>query len=101
MMDTRELYENLKGLGSVDSADDFSYLFGYGSSTIRSQWAKRLSPDLGAWLRFWFSLNEIAEDTEETINTVHNSERGAYEAGLEKLRKLQSRVWQHVTELAS
>ncbi len=99
-MDTRELYENLRNLGTVDNADDFASLFGYRDSTIRSQWAKRLSPNLGAWLRFWFSLNEIAEDTEETINTAHNSERGAYTKGLEELRTLQNRVWQHVAKIA-
>ncbi|NVK20713.1 MAG: hypothetical protein HWE30_18655 [Methylocystaceae bacterium] len=100
-MDTRELYADLKSLGTVDSADEYSNLYGYSRSTIRSQWAKRQSPDLSAWVRLWFSLNSIAQDTEDAIKTVHNSERGAYTKGLEELRKLQSRVWQHVTELAS
>ena len=100
-MDTRELYADLKSLGTVDSADDFSTLFGYGDSTIRSQWTKHTSPDLSAWVRLWFSLNSIVQDTEGVIKSALNEDRGAYEAGLEELRKLQLRVWQHVTELAS
>ncbi|NVK20835.1 MAG: hypothetical protein HWE30_19320 [Methylocystaceae bacterium] len=100
-MNTRELYEKLKGLGTVDNADDFASLFGYRDSTIRSQWAKKALPDLSAWVRLWFSLDAIANDTEDAIKTVHNSERGAYTKGLEELRKLQSRVWRHVTEMAT
>ncbi|WP_135074913.1 hypothetical protein [Terasakiella sp. SH-1] len=101
MMDTRELYEVLRNLGTVDNADSFSNLFGYGDSTIRSQFAKGISPDLGAWVRFWFALNEIANDTKSAIKTALNEERSEYFAGLEELRKLQTRVWQHVVELAS
>ncbi len=100
-MDTRELYETLKEIGTIDTADDLAYLFGYnGRSTVRSQWAKRISPDLAAWVRLWFALHSIAQDTGEVIKTTFNEDRGAYEAGLEELRKLQIRVWQHIAKIA-
>ncbi|WP_028880649.1 hypothetical protein [Terasakiella pusilla] len=99
-MDTRELYADLKSLGTVETADDYSNLFGYGDSTIRSQWAKDTSPDLSAWVRLWFSLTTIANDTEKAIKSALNEERGEYEAGLEELRKLQTRVWRHIEALA-
>ncbi|MDV7341571.1 hypothetical protein RYZ26_18345 [Terasakiella sp. A23] len=99
-MNTRELYADLKSLGTVETADEYSNMFGYGGSTIRSQWAKRKSPDLSAWVRLWFSLNSIAQDTEEVIKAVQNCEREAYLKGWEELRTLQTRVWRHIEALA-
>ncbi|GGF73481.1 hypothetical protein GCM10011332_29440 [Terasakiella brassicae] len=100
-MDTRKLYANLKSLGTVETADEYSNMFGYGGSTIRSQWAKDTSPDLSAWVRLWFSLNSIADDTEGVIKTTHNSERDAYLQGLEELHVIQSKIWKHIAALAT
>lgn len=99
-MDTRKLYTDLKSLGTVDNADDYSNLFDYGESTIRSQWAKRQSPDLSAWVKLWFSLTAIANDTEDAIKTAHIFERRGYEKGLEELRAVQSKLWDHISFLA-
>lgn len=100
-MDTRKLYADLKNLGTVQNAEDFGNLFSYKPSTIRSKWAKGTTPDLAAWVRLWFAMNAISEDTEEAIKTVFNEDRIAYIEGLKELRKLQTRVWQHVVELAT
>lgn len=101
MLNTREVYFVLKNLGTVENTDDLSQLYGYGPSTLRAQKAKGQQPDLAAWVRLWFALQEVSRDTEEAIKAAHNKAKKEYEAGLSDLKILQNKIWQTIEILAS
>ncbi|WP_417794676.1 hypothetical protein [Terasakiella pusilla] len=100
MLNTREVYFVLKNLETVQNLDELSEFYGYGRSTLRAQKAKGQQPDLAAWVRLWFTLNEVARDTNEVIKTAHIDEKHEYQNGLKDLRNLQNQIWQTIEILA-
>ncbi|WP_028880831.1 hypothetical protein [Terasakiella pusilla] len=63
--------------------------------------ARAEQPDIAAWVRFFFSVEKVANDTEEAAEKSNLHERNEYQAGLKDLRELQNQVWAHVAITAT
>ncbi|NVJ92985.1 MAG: hypothetical protein HWE34_15080 [Methylocystaceae bacterium] len=101
MLESKSVYLKLRKLNTIRNSDEFSEFFGYSKSTIRAQWARAEQPDIAAWMRFFFSVEKVANDTEEAAEKSNLHERNEYQAGLKDLRELQKQVWAHVAITAT
>lgn len=101
MASLKMLFEQVKGLGVVETQSEFSELWGKAGSWFSSSVTRGRKPGLDALVRFHVSLKELEENARQAALDADDQELAeSYHAGADEVSRMNAMIWSEITSIA-
>ncbi|WP_141400589.1 hypothetical protein [Magnetospirillum sp. 15-1] len=97
MLGLIDIYEQVKGLGIVNSGREFGALMNKSQSYLSSSISRKRSPSIEALLSLTKSIDQIIVTTKDEASRCRNRNQiEEYEGGIDTLEKLKCDAWDEI-----
>lgn len=101
MASLKALFEQVKGLGVVETQSEFSELWGKAGSWFSSSVTRDRNPGLDALVRFHVSLIDMEENARQAARDSDNQELAeSYQAGADEVSRMNAMIWSEIMNIA-
>lgn len=101
MASLKMLFEQVKGLGVVETQGEFSALWGKAASWFSSSVTRGRKPGLDALVRFHVSLCDMEENARQAARESDDRELAeSYVAGADEVSRMNAAIWAEIMNIA-